>query len=418
MFKPNKDGKYVFPPSHFTSIFLPSTAEVARLLQLPENIPQQITFFERVHEIDSKIAKSSKANILTQGVSLRTLTKLYNFGENISVSFKIFFTTANLLKLLRPAKAGSNAGDWFALGLGISTVKNDNELFTLGDWLISRSEADYLMLKTIKKQIKIGEIDKNDYITIWQALLPTWQHYSLVPPEQLAYYTSYLNASDALKSPSDEPNQRLYEAVYHMIFDFFLTAIAHYEVGLYQYYQRKFDTFEPYGETILFSKVMHTFTSPDVKCSCYEAVLIELKRFLSSGKTELSWRAMAAFIPIKDSAKDSADIQADGKNAQQESQSTERLIDRQYHQLKDWRNGENLPSYAKLEAFVTALFNLHGNFDVQAVLNYFRIARAIDIKINECVKLTPDIQIASIREKVLARYLTYFEHYRAALIKK
>ncbi|MCU8009587.1 hypothetical protein L5M11_18950 [Shewanella sp. SM87] len=407
MFKPNKDGKYVFPPSHFTSIFLPSTAEVARLLLLPENIPQQITFFERVHEIDSKIAKSSKANILTQGVSLRTLTKLYNFGENISVSFKIFFTTANLLKLLRPAKAGSNAGDWFALGLGISTVKNDNELFTLGDWLISRSEADYVMLKTIKKQIKIGEIDKNDYITIWQALLPTWQHYSLVPLEQLAYYTLYLNASNGLKSPLNEPNQCLYEAVHHLIFDFYLTAIAHYEVGLYQYYQRQCDTFEPYGKTSFFSKVMHTFAHSDVKCCCYEAVLIELKRFLSSDDTELSWRAMAAFIPIKNSA-----------DTQQNYPLAESLIDRQYNQLKYWRNGENLPSEAKLEAFLTALFNQHGNYDVQAVLTYFRIARAIDIKINECVKLTPDIQSASIREKVLARYPTYFEHYRAALIKK
>lgn len=407
MFKPNKDGKYVFPPSHFTSIFLPSTAEVARLLQLPENIQQQITFFERAYQTDSKIAKSSKANLLTQGVSLKTLGKLYQFGENISVSFKVLFTKANLLKLLRPAKIGSNAGDWFALGLGISTNKNDHEFFTLGDWLISRSEADYVMLKTVKKQIKIGVIDKNDYITIWQALLPTWQHYSLVPPEQLAYYTSYLNASDALKSPSDETHQRLYEAVYHMIFDFYLTAIANYEVGLYQYYQRKFDTFESDGETSFFSKIMDTFAHSDVKCCCYEAVLIELKRFLSSGETELSWRAMAAFIPIKDSA-----------DIQQKYPLVERLIDRQYNQLKYWRNGENLPSETKLKEFVTALFNQYGNFDVQAVLNYFRIARAIDIKIHECVKLTPNIHITSILEKVLARYPTYFEHYRTVLIKK
>lgn len=416
MFKPNKDGKYVFPPSHFTSIFLPSTAEVARLLQLPENIPQQITFFERAYQTNSKIAKSSKANLLTQGVSLKTLGKLYQFGENISVYFKVLFTKANLLKLLRPAKIGSNAGDWFALGLGISTNKNDHEFFTLGDWLISRSEADYVMLKTVKKQIKTSVIDKNDYITIWQALLPTWQHYSLVPPEQLAYYTSYLNASDALKSPSDETHQRLYEAVYHMIFDFYLTAIAHYEVGLYQYYQRKFDTFEPDGETSFFSKIMDTFAHSDVKCCCYEAVLIELKRFLSSGDSELSWRAMATFIPIRNST----DTQADGKNALQEplSKSGYRLIDEQYNQLKDWRNGANLPSETKLEAFLTALFNQHGNYDVQTVLNYFRIARAIDIKIHECVKLTPNIQIASILEKVLARYPVYFEHYRTALIKK
>jgi len=407
MFKPNKDGKYVFPPSHFTSIFLPSTAEVARLLQLPENIPQQITFFERAYQTNSKIAKSSKANLLTQGVSLKSLGKLYQFGENISISFNVLFTKENLLKLLRPAKIGSNAGDWFALGLGVSTVKNDNELFTLVDWLISRSEADYVMLKTVKKQIKIGVIDKNDYITIWQALLPTWQHYSLVPPEQLAYYTSYLNASDALKSPSDETHQRLYEAVYHMIFDFYLTAIANYEVGLYQYYQRKFDTFESDGETSFFSKIMDTFAHSDVKCCCYEAVLIELKRFLSSGETELSWRAMAAFIPIKDSA-----------DIQQKYPLVERLIDRQYNQLKYWRNGENLPSETKLKEFVTALFNQYGNFDVQAVLNYFRIARAIDIKIHECVKLTPNIHITSILEKVLARYPTYFEHYRTVLIKK
>ncbi|GIU43746.1 hypothetical protein TUM4438_13360 [Shewanella sairae] len=395
MFKPNKDGKYVFPNADYASIFLPSVASIATLLDLPKNLSQQVTYFESTYDIDSQISRSSKASLTSVGVGKATVNKLFKMASNLAVPFESLLKLAKLRKSIRADKVGSNAGDWHALFEGASLSTIDSEFLWLARGFNDRAKADYLMVKTIKKKIKAGVIDKDDSSAIWQEQLLTWQQHSLVPVEQLEIYSHYASDLGAIEREQTSTFFSVLEAVAHLHFDFYLTAVAYYEVGLISYYQRLGKINDAGSEVSVFTRVIATWTGEGHQCTCYGAVLNELKRLVSKGGAEVGWRKLATFISIDDS-----------------SDSAESLADRQYKQLKGWRNGDNLPSWGRLDKFVTSAFQFHGNYDVDAMLVYFRIARALDIKVNRWAMQSNNLEALSIWKRALARYPEYLKHYR------
>ena len=409
MLKPNEGNKYVFKNIHFKSVYLPPLNEVTQLLHLPSNISGMITHAQSFYDSDLPVSKSSVFHLSSRGVGKPTFKKIYTWFKSLSPKINEVFNLQVYKKTSKAIRVTSNASTYYSYIHGFNFSKkcnnNDNELNILIDWLVERSNADYLMMSEIHNIAKSKSIDdKKSPKDIWQLQKPYWQSNSLVPRQQLNILNEFYNSDKKLEGYTEEDGLALIEATYHLIFDFYLSAIANYEVGLHSYYRRIDENYKPKKGTSFFTNVLNTFIESDESNGCFDSVLIELKELVSSNDKPMTWRRLASFVPLEKSQSDY-------------TESGESLNDRQYKQLKDWRNGKNLPSFLRLEKFIKAIFASHGNYDSLAMLMYFRISRGIDTKIQECFEQTHSEKVIPIFKTVIGQYPSYFEHYTDKLNK-
>jgi hypothetical protein len=401
---PNKDGKYVFKSINFDSLFLPSPADICQLLGFPDNVVKMIPVLEAHHDQPLNVSRSSRADITKNGVAKPTMNKLSHWMRLLPIPIKRLIHMPTMLKTYRAMRVGSNSGLWYSASNGLRLSNHDSDLVTLFDFIDVRAEADYQMVKSIKHQIREKIIDRNDSNAVWQAQLATWQKHSLVPAERLACYSFYAASPDDPVFKTEQEGTAVLKAVFHLIFDFYFSAIAHFELGLSLYYMRcgVKDVSEPHRS--LFSSAIHTYAVADERCSCFGAMLNELRTVLEKHDLDSSWRALAAYIDIEESG-----------------ECAETINDKQYRQLKDWRNRENMPSANKQRQFVGNLMNdLVGDdvdtaFDIDTVLIYLRIANGIDTLVEKFLKQVNDEKVLLIIAEVLADYPRYFDHYKQAL---
>jgi hypothetical protein len=396
MLKPNKDGKYVFPATDFPSLFLPSVTSVAELLGLPKNMSQQITAFERHFATDLNISRSSKACLVTGGVGKPTVNKLIKGGNQLTIPRDCLLNPAKLRKDRRALRLGSNAVDWLSLYEGSKCSTNHWVFFPFMEGMTHRAEADILMRKKVQTQVKSSELDITNVSAVWLAQLPFWQQHSSIPIEQLATFTRYYQLPRSELDKIDILPADYCQALGYQTFDFYLSAIACFEAALGVFYQSEFASFSIDNHLALFEQVTVTLSDDGDDYTCFGAMLLGMKRLICTEEAKVSWHKLASFIPVE-----------------QLSEHGESLIDEQYHQLNDWKNGQNLPSMEKLERFVTAAFAYHGNYDVDAMLIYFRIAKALDAKLEEFIRNIPPEYATSIIEAVLSRYPIYLEKHRS-----
>ncbi|QDF76226.1 MULTISPECIES: hypothetical protein [Shewanella] len=392
--KPNKDGKYVFKSPKYPSLFLPSPQEVAELLGFPNNAIKLLPLLENHYERKLNVGRSSRAALISNGVAKPTVNKLYRWVNHLPIPFKKIMNLPTFLKAFRAMRVGSNAGLWHSISNGLSAFPHDSELITLCDFIEARSNADYQMVKAIRSQIKSGFIDKNDGNAVWLAQLTTWQANSLVPADQLDFYSRYPQAPDDPMFQQEEGINALLEAVYHLNLDFYLAAIAHFEVGLVLYEQRRWGDLDVDNYVGVFSSVINRWVHEDKQMTCFEAMLVEFKESL--GNNGIGWRELSGFIAIDDSG-----------------ESEELLRDRQYNRLKDWRRGVNMPSDLKLRLFVEAAFKSVEGYCPETALIYFRISKGLDLFVAKQFQIAQYHNAGKIMEKVVAHYPRYFQHYKS-----
>ncbi|WP_300480109.1 hypothetical protein [Shewanella sp.] len=398
--RPNSDSKYIFKTMNFESIFLPSPADVFCLLGFPDNVVKMIPALEAHYAQPLNVSRSSLAEITRSGVGKPTMNKLSHWMQKLPIPMKKLIHMPTMLKASRAMHVNSNAGIWYSMSHSFRCPNHDSELISLFDFISVRAEADYQMVKSIKHLVRKGVIDKNDSNSVWQAQLTTWQKYSLVPAEQLASYSRYAASPDDPILKTELEGTAILKAVFHLTFDFYFSAIAHFELGISLYYMRcgAKDVSEPHRS--LFSSAIHTFAVADERCSCFGAMLSELRIILAKNEYDSSWRALASYIDIEESG-----------------EYMETLIDKQYRQLKDWRNGKNMPSANKLRQFVSNFISALGGEDVEIyiVLDYLRIANGIDKLVARFFEQAKDKRVILIITEVLAQYPRYFEHYKQKL---
>ena len=402
MLKPNEGNKYVFKNIHFKSVYLPPLNEVAQLLHLPSNISGMITHAQSFYDSDLPVSKSSISHLSNQGVGKPTFKKIYTWFKSLSPRINEVFNLQVYKKTSKAMRVTSNASTYYLYTHGFNFSKksnnNDNELNILIDWLVERSNADYLIMSEIHNKAKSKSIDKKNPRDIWQLQKPHWQSHSLVPNDQFTILDEFFNSDKRREDYTNEDALALAEATYYLTFDFYLSAIANYEVGLHSYYRRLDENYNPEKGSSFFINVLNTLVESDEANGCFDAVLIELRELISSKEKPMPWRKLASFIPLEKSHSDNPE-------------SGESLNDRQYKQLKDWRNGKNLPSFLRLEKFINAIRASYGNYDSLAILMYFRISRGIDTKIQECFEQTHNKKTIPIFKTVIAQYPSYFKHY-------
>ncbi|WP_457934210.1 hypothetical protein LOS73_20035 [Pseudoalteromonas sp. SCSIO 43210] len=408
MLKPNEGNKYVFKNINFKSMYLPPLNEVAQLLHLPSNISGMITHAQSFYDSELPVSQSSIFHLSSRGVGKPTFKKIYTWFKSLSPKINDVFNLQVYKKISKAMRVTSNASIYYSCTHGFNFSKksnnNDNELNLLIDWLEERSNADYLMMNKIHNQAKLKAINIKAPKDIWQLQKPYWQSHSLVPRQQLNIINEFYNSDKKREDYTEEDGLALIEATYHLTFDFYLSAIANYEAGLHSYYFRLDENYNPKKGSSFFINVLNTLVESEEANGCFDAVLIELKELVSSNDKPMTWRKLASFIPFEKSKSDY-------------TESGESLNDRQYKQLKDWRNGKNLPSFLRLEKFINAICASHGNYDSLAILMYFRISRGIDTKIQECFEQTYSEKTIPIFKTVIGQYPSYFKHYTDKLNK-
>ena len=402
MLKPNEGNKYVFKIINFKSAYLPSYDEVAYLLHLPNNFRGIIDYAQSFYEAKLPVSKSSISTLSTKGIGKPTFKKIENWFLSLSPSIVHIFNPKLLKKNYKAVVVGSNASHFYSCvdsyKFSLRANKNDNELNVLMDWLEERSNADYLLMSEIHRKAKSEIIDKNDPKDIWLLQKTHWHAQSLVPSRQLEVLDEFFKSDKRRENYTFDEVLAIAGASYYLTFDFYLSAIANYEIGLQFYYERLDETCKDKQYSSFFTGVLNTLIESDEVNSCFDAALIELKKFISSKIKPISWRQLASYIPIENSQLNAPE-------------SYEPLKDRQYKQLKDWRNGKNLPSFLKLERFVSAICEKLCDLDSSALLVYFRISRGIDTKIQVCFEQTESEKLIPIFNEIIGQYPAYFKYY-------
>lgn len=399
--KPNRYGKYIFKPPTFDSIFLPAPSVVAELLGLPENIVKTIPYLESFYNHNLNVSSSSRANLAKKGAAKPTINKISQWMKQLPIPFMQLYSLPLYIKVRRALNVRSNAGSWFSLVHGLKQSSHDSELPPFMAFINERANTDYLLLRNYKKSVKLGLLKSDDEIAHWAHQQSTWSRASLVPLELLSAYKHYVELNSADKLKAVEQKTQALRAVFWMRLDFYLAAIATYDVGtaLYEIRQGSDINFESYDG--VFSSVIHSYAVTNEECTCFGAMLMKLRKILSHHKQESSWRALASYISIEESGN-----------------GEDKLKDKQYKQLKGWRNGVNMPSDKKLRKFVADIIDPIGDYDIEPTLIYLRIARGIDTMVGRMFKeVENDEKVLPIIAEVLASYPKYFEHFKQQAIK-
>lgn len=389
-----KDEK---PPYYF----LPPLQDFLELLNLPHTQKQLLDLAESAFGINSKISRSSKFAIFRNGVGKRVISKLLGFYKNLPILFDDVFTPKNLNKVDKSAKVGSNAVYWLSAipfyKLSAPNDEADKELEPLFIFIEKRCSTEVRFLESVRAKIKNGEIDREDTVVIYKYISDFWIKETKVPEHAINMLGNIVKSPDRLKKPSKEDTLSAIESYCFMNLDFYLEAITYFEIGVRYEYGN--DPQNLKNEIGTITRSIYAFATNESISTCFEAMLIEYKKILTDLVGETGFRDLARFIDINEL--ENADL-------------SESLDDRQYTQLKRWRNGKDIPSNERLAAFLDKL-DEYANVDSGYVLKMaFRIALGVDKLVGKIISATAfdncePHEVEAIIKKVLSRVPIYYE---------
>jgi len=400
--KQSADGNNKIRINEFKSpsFYLPAIGNTSELLDFPSTQKQLLDLFETAYETPLNISRTSKFEFFNKGVGLRTVGKIIGWFKTLPLPFDQLATKRLMAKVIRSNKVGSNAGNWFSAiknfeaGFQNTSESKEHELGPLFDFILHRCNTDIKFLTLIRQQIKKDKIDTTDVAGAWKLQQPLWSDNSKVPDSALQTFEQHAEKLAVQpKSLTKQQTLDIAESYCHLCLDFYLEAITHYEIGCRFYYGK--DPEKQKKELGMITKAILAYATDDNIKTCFDGMLTELKEVTSELVNETSYRKLASFIEID------------------EEEPGESLEDKQYKQLKDWRNGRNLPSGKKL---ITFLQNLDEYIDTNSGFVTFlmcRIAMGMDKLVNGVLTQSAgdncnsdDVEI--IIKKVLARIPEYY----------
>lgn len=354
------------------SFYLPTLASVNEFLGFPSTQKQLIDLLEITYETPLDVKRSSRFGLFGKGVGLRTISKIIAWCKKLPLPFETMMTKRLMVKIERSRKAGSNAGHWysamqnFEAGFKFAGGSGEYEFTALLEFLEHRCNTEVGLLQELKQKVKAGTLKATDLAEACKAQQPLWENNLCIPVHVTDNFAQIALAHSQQKTLTEQQTLSFIESYCYLCFDFYLEAITHYEVGCRMYYGKNKEKLE--NELGMITKAIYAYATDDTITTCFGGMLTELKDVATELVGETSYRKLASFIEIEE----------DKSIACGES-----LADKQYGQLKDWRNGENLPSGKKL---ITFLQNLDDYADTSSDFVTFlmcRITMGIDKLIDE-----------------------------------
>lgn len=390
------------------SFYLPTLSSVNEFLGFPSTQKQLIDLLETTYDTPLQISRTSKYGLFGKGVGLRTVSKIISWCKKLPIPFKTMMTKRLMVKIERSRKAGSNAGHWysamhsFEAGFKFAGGSGEDEFTALLEFLEHRCNTEVDLLLELKQRVKAGTLKTTDVAEAWEAQQPLWESNPCIPVHVTDDFSQIALAHSQQKSLTEQQTLTGIESYCYLCFDFYLEAITHYEVGCRMYYGKNKEKLE--NELGMITKAIYAYATDDTISTCFDGMLTELKDVASELVSETSYRKLASFI----------DIEEDKSIACGES-----LADKQYRQLKDWRNGENLPSGKKLITFLQNLDDYANTSSDFVTFLMCRITMGIDKLVNEVlVQSKRDNCNPADVEKIIKKVLAAMPEYYKANLKK
>lgn len=384
------------------SFYLPPISKVYALLGFITNQKQLIDLLESTYDTQLNVSRTNKYAFFKQGVGLRTVSKIIGWLKVIPFPFEQLANKKVMVKVNRAIKAGSNAASWFA---GVNSFQvgfkrsgqTDHEFTLLFNFIEQRCNTEVAFLLDIKKEVKAGKLKSDDVEAAWKAQYPLWENNPYIPSNVIEDFVEILLLHQQGNKLTEEQTLSFIESYIFLYFDFFLEAMTHYEVGCHLYYGKNKDKIE--NELGMITKAIYAYATQDEVKSCFAGLLKEFKDFLSETIEETGYRKLATFIELE---------------GIENNDFGESAVNKQYNQLKDWRNGVNLPSNKKLMEFLNNLDKFAGASSGYVTFDMCKVTMGVDKLVNELLLQTQKenckpAEVELIIKKVLANIPSYYK---------
>ncbi len=405
----DSDGKYRFKVFEVNHLFLPPVNQFAALLGLKLSPSFMLKMMESHSGLSHGLSKGSIANLTGEkGISRKSAEQFRDWFMSVAEPMKAIFDVPESALIGRAEQVRSNASNWLSVAVGVAftgspAVKGPppTELRPLLQFVKKRAQQDIELFELARAFVKAKQVGHDERTVHWHIIKPYWQKNSLVPQAQLDAMERFPSNKGEWHELEAEKRVPLLAACLHLMFDFYLHMISAYEVGCVMQIEASEETLR--ARPWLLCRALSSFTDKEGKpTTCFGALLRELQGAASvlHGKP-IGERDFARYIPID----------SDPSNPSYESDS-----DRHYNVLKKWRSHQDLPSFERLELFITNVSRPVQPADNRPLVILCKIAIGLDgfVKqlahqaLNDVRNIT---QVAGVFEDVLARYPVYYQHH-------
>jgi hypothetical protein len=390
----------VFSTGNISNLFLPPPDTVLKLFGISNPTLFGIEVAEQDLNLPLDIKSSSRHKLTTSGVGLPSAKKMYFWTKKL---FNSIFTESSIFTeryIAQSLNVNSNALGWYSLINNSEDMKRANtavdfnEFKPLLSFLTQRCKDDVECFEGIKLQVDKQGFEAMTLADKLQFQSPLWLVHSEVEHSTWETFSSLLLQHELQPIKDKESELSAFRYLTRLQLDFYLAAIAHYEVG--NILSTTTDTnlvLKPDG---LLTKGILFYTKGEAK-NCFDGLLHEMKRVYSIKLgSECKWRQLAEHVDIDESG-----------------ECAEKIKDKQYRQLKDWRNNKNMPSTNKLQQFFASLVGTDDVDCMVVLLSYAHIALALDKQLTEIkapfanLKYSDDDLNLVLKEE-LSRYAEYY----------
>ena len=390
--------KIKFPKNNFG--YLPPVEDFFELLKLKVSPFHMLSELEAEADEKLPVGRNQLYNIVKDGISQKIKNKLLSYvsrvAPELTLNFK--FSIGLFKKLYESNKFGANAGAWLSMLTGFNRSRPSDQLDLLVQFIEERSHAELSLCK------QASRVKKQDPTGHEQALFISdfLSNHSLVPKEVLNDYCDQVARNDS----GLEFNQLA--VIKFLLFtwsDFYLSAIASYEIGTRNYMQHLGLAVERGAETSIPKTMPNLLNDDSWKNSAFNNLLELTKTLLGKGE-ELSWREFSRMIPING--------QTEEKQNDYDSTS---FTDKQYKTLRSWRAGKvkDLPSRKLLSQFISSFCDI-GTLEHQLLLERFTVALAMDSWIRKWDKWLELNDIADdMRSELIQSVLNHYDVHLAQI---
>jgi hypothetical protein len=383
------------------NLFLPTINTTMKMLGVSNPLLTGIAASEEIYALPLDIKRSSRHKLTSTGVGFPSSKK---FIAWLSKVLDQTFSAESVISESTMSEAfqvNSNANAWYSVInhsedlCEASRSESMTQFKPLLRFLMARCEADIVMQQQVNKTLLSKEFD-NENLACRLTLQDTlWLTHSNIDNTVWLKFTALLIENATNKLEDKQQILEVAKCIVSLQLDFYLEAIAHYEVGcMLTMHADKSELTKPNG---ILTRGLLFYANGKVK-NCFDGFLHELKRAYTIKLGKVSWRQLARYIEIDED---------------ENAASGDSLEDKQYARLKKWRNGDGAISNAKLQSFFVNLVGTEELDFLVMICSYARISLGLDklltqLKAQHKDKAFSDDDFDAVCRNVLAQYSSYY----------
>ncbi|MDP2560759.1 hypothetical protein [Psychrobium sp. 1_MG-2023] len=409
-----KGQKLILTNISTSNMFLPPLEEVMNQVGFKWSLYIMLQHLVSITGIKLGISDTSIRNLSGTGVGKNTQSKLINFFSKISCHIPKLSLSSSTIS---DVSNGARYAEWRQMIKGFNS-KNHLDLELLINFLEKRCEQENLLYQGAREmqglQTLRSDVDKASWVYKF------WFEHTKLNKEDIHSLKKYAKER-VNRKPSIGDLKTLSIPALKMQLDFYFEMMAHFEVGLINYYRtyypspeesKRHDLLETGFFIDLLPKVLtHESTRNELVLSApFESFLNNLRYKLNPKAykegNEISWYELAKHIPLVN------------KKSESSATSTQRT---KTELLNDWRKGASYPRRDVVKKFLVNILGFESRGIEEIAMIAIALNKMVDKHLNELFKSLPGIsaiEIGEIIEETYDNYKMYWQDCKITHLKK